>query len=156
MKRHFKAAFLTGLGAVMLGISLLQLLAGTTTLKMVPGVSANPSQLTLKLQVQSTSNSVIYVIQTSTNLVQWDTLVSGRTKPGAVIQLGDVVPTSPAKFYRLTELPAGFVDTNPPAWTNGAGVQFTLTPPSGVTGDGIRPSTTSAWRSIRSSSTACW
>ena len=133
MKRHSKAAVLIGLGAVMLEISLLRLLADQPSLKMVPAVSANPGQVTLKLQLQSTSNSVIYVIQTSTNLVQWNTLVSGKTKPGAVIQLGDVLPTSPVKFYRVTELPVGLVDTNPPAWTNGVGGQFTLAPPSGVT-----------------------
>ncbi len=132
MKRHFKSALLTGLGAVVLGLSLLHLFAAQTSLKLVPQSPAKPGQFTLKMQVQTTSNSVIYVIQTSTNLVTWDTLVSGKTKPGTVIQVADVTPTNRAKFFRVNELPADLVDTNPPVWTNGVGTQFTLTPPSGV------------------------
>ena len=133
MKRHFKTAMLTGLGAVALGLSLVHLFAGQTSLKLVPQSQTKPGQFTLKMQVQSTSNSVIYVIQTSTNLIKWDTLVSGKTKPGAVIQIADVSPTNQARFFRVNELPADLVDTNPPAWTNGVGTQLTLTPPSGVT-----------------------
>ena len=73
------------------------------------------------MQLQSASNSVIYVIQTSTNLVNWDTLVSGKTIPGAVVQIADVSPTNQAKFFRVNEMPADLLDTNPPAWTNGVG-----------------------------------
>ena len=133
MKRHFKTAMLMGLGVVALGLSLAHLVAGQTSLKLVPQAQTKPGQFTLKMQVQSTSNSVIYVIQTSTNLIKWDTLVSGKTKPGAVIQIADVSPTNQAKFFRVNELPADLADTNPPAWTNGVGTQLTLTPPSGVT-----------------------
>ncbi len=133
MKRYFKTAMLTGLGAVALGLSLAHLFAGQASLKLVPQSQTKPGQFTLKMQVQSTSNSVIYVIQTSTNLIKWETLVSGKTKPGAVIQIADVAPTNQAKFFRVNELPADLMDTNPPAWTNGTGTQFTLAPPSGVT-----------------------
>lgn len=62
MKRHFKLAMLIGLGSVALGLSLLHLVAGQTSLKLVPQPQAEPGQFTLKMQVQSTSNSVIYVI----------------------------------------------------------------------------------------------
>lgn len=133
MKLHFKTAVLMTLGVAALGLSLLHLSADQTSLQLQPKAQAKPGRVTLKLQVQSTSNSVIYVIQTSTNLVHWETLVSGKTTPGAVIQMGDISPTNPAKFFRLKELSPNLVDTNPPAWTNGTGAQLTFTPPAGVT-----------------------
>lgn len=107
--------------------------ASQTSLNLVPSASPKTGQFTLKLQVQSVSNSVIYVIQTSTNLVNWNTVVSGKTQPGALLQLANVSPTNQAAFFRVNELPVNFVDTNPPAWTNGVGGQFTLMPPSGAT-----------------------
>ena len=133
MKRYFKFALRLTFGAMILGVSVAHLLAAQTSLKMTPAATSKPGQFTLKVQLQSTSNSVIYVIQTSTNLVNWDTLVSGKTIPGAVVQIANVTPTNKAQFFRVNEMPHDLLDTNPPAWTNGVGGQFTLTPPSGIT-----------------------
>ena len=134
MKPNLKSAVLLGLGGLVATMSLLHLLAGQTTLKLVkPNPPLAGQNVTFKLQLQSGSNAVIYVIQSSTNLVNWQTVLSGKSQPGAVIQIGNVSATNHAQFFRARELPAGLVDTNPPAWTNGVGAQFTLTPPSGVT-----------------------
>ena len=133
MKAFFRTAVLAFEGAVLLGLGLWHLHAGQTSLNLSLTAPPAAGQFTLKMQVHSSSNSIIYVIQTSTNLIQWDTLVSGKAKPGAVIQVANVSPANQAKFFRVNELPPGLVDTNPPAWTNGVGGQFTLTPPSGVT-----------------------
>jgi len=133
MKRHLKSMVLASAGAVVLAVSLLHLRAGQTALKLVPTTSpSQPGQFTLKLQVQIASNSVIYVVQTSTNLVDWQTLVSGKGQPGALIQVADIPAANQAQFFRARELPADLVATNPPSWTNGVGAQFKLTPPSGV------------------------
>ncbi len=132
MKRYFKLAVRLTCGAMLLGVSLAHLMAAQTSLRMTPAATAKPGQFTLKVQLQSTSNSVVYVIQTSTNLVNWNTLVSGKTTPGAVVQIADVTPTNKAQFFRVNEMPPNLLDTNPPAWTNGVGGQFTLTPPSGI------------------------
>ena len=133
MKAYFRSAVLASGGAVLLTLALLGLHAGQTSLKLVSAPSGGPAQFTLRLQMQSTSNSVLYVIQTSTNLIQWDTLVSGKAKPGTLLQVADVSPANHAKFFRVNELSPNLVDTNPPAWTNGVGGTFTLLPPAGAT-----------------------
>ena len=148
MKAYFRSAVLAGAGAVLLAVSLFGLQAGQTSLKLVPSAPGETGQVTLRLQMQSTSNSVLYVIQTSTNLIQWDTLVSGKAKPGALLQVANVSPANNAKFFRVNELPADLVDTNPPAWTNGVGGTFSLLPPTGVTLGWSPRRTTSGWRSI--------
>ena len=133
MKAYFRSAVLAGAGTVLLAVSLFGLHAGQTSLKLVSSAPNGSGQVTLRLQMQSTSNSVLYVIQTSTNLIQWDTLVSGKAKPGALLQVANVSPANNAKFFRVNELPEDLVDTNPPAWTNGVGGTFSLLPPTGVT-----------------------
>src|ERR1017187_409842 len=114
MKAYFKfsSAVLAGGAAVLVALSLVGLHAGQTALKLVSSASGGPGQFTLRLQMQSTSNSVIYVIQTSTNLIQWDTLVSGKAKPGALLQIADVSAANHVKFFRVNEISPDLVDTN--------------------------------------------
>lgn len=131
MKPNLKSAVL--LGGAVVSVSLLHLLGGQTTLKLAkPERPAAGQGLTFKLQLQGGTNTVIYVLQSSTNLVSWETVVSGRVKAGAVIELSDVSPTNKAKFFRVREYGPDLVDTNPPSWTNGLHAQFSVIPPSGA------------------------
>ena len=133
MKPNLKSAVLLGLGGVLATLSLLHLLAGQTTLKLVkPNLPLAGPKVTFKLQLQSGSNGVIYAIQSSTNLVNWQTVLSGKSKPGAVIQLADISATNHAQFFRVREFGSSLVDSTPPGWTNGVNGQFVITPPATV------------------------
>ena len=132
MKSYLKSAILMLCGLMILWASSAKTFASQASLKLLPADMTSSGQFTLKVQLQSTTNSVIYVIQTSTNLMHWDNLVSGKTKPGTVIQIADISPTNRAKFFRVNEFPLDMTDTNPPTWTNGVGGQLTLNPPTGV------------------------
>ncbi len=133
MKSYLKSAVVLGLGGIVVTLSLLHLLAGQSTIELVrPNPPPAGTNVTFALQLQSGSNGVIYVIQSSTNLVDWEPVMSGKSEPGVVIQVANVAATNHAQFFRARELPGDLMDTNPPTWTNGANGRFVITPPTAV------------------------
>src|SRR5579883_363809 len=133
MKRSLNSLVVIGLACAAL-FSCLCHSAGQTMLKIAQpgGNSGSQTNLIFKLQLQSASNSVIYVLQSSTNLLNWQTVLSGKSLPGASFKITDVSPTNSAMFFRVHEYGHRLSDTNAPTWTNGPGTQFTITPPSSL------------------------
>src|SRR5689334_21322982 len=99
MKRNFKTTIALGAVALVLAISLFHLFASQLNLKLAPNPTSPGKQVTFKLQVQSGSNSVIYLLQSSTNLANWQTVLSGKATPGSTVQIGNVNPTEKARFF---------------------------------------------------------
>ena len=131
MKRKLNP-MVVGLAVWILAGWLGSLFAAQTMLRLVPpSNSTTGTNLTFRLQLQSSSNSVIYVLQSSSDLLSWRTVLSGKSLPGAAVQITDLSPTNRSMFFRVREY-GKLVDTNPPTWTNGPATQFVLKPPSSV------------------------
>ena len=132
MKRNTKFGALLGVAAVALAASLFRLQGDPASLKLT---TADPKtkgdQITFKLQLEGGSNGVIYLIQSSTNLTDWETLLSVKSQPGAALPLGDVTATNKTRFYRVQPKGPG-TDTNAPSWTNGVNGRATVSPPATV------------------------
>lgn len=77
-----------------------------------------------KLHLQGGSNTTVFLIQSSTNLLNWRPVLSGKSKPGQDLIVMEVMPTNKAQFFLLREI-GGQTDTNPPAWTNGVNGRLT-------------------------------
>ncbi len=132
MKNVLKSALLTGVGALLLTLPLLPLRGDQSTLKIerpAPPPKQNP--LTFKLQVQSDTNGMAYVIQASTNLVDWKPVLTVKPPPGEPVSASQVPATNDLSFFRLVGLlSATSTNTNGPVWTNGVGDGFSLLPPA--------------------------
>ena len=132
MKRSLRWSLgfaLAGLVALGLGRTVLALPASLQIGS--PGQLHVAKGVTFKLQLQCSSNGVAYLIQSSTNLTDWQTVLSVKAKPGEVIPLGDWSETNKARFYKLVEL-GSLVDTNPPTWSNGLNGRFSVSLPGSV------------------------
>jgi len=88
-----------------------------------------PDHLSFKLKLESGTNGVIYVIQSSPNLANWQTLLSVKSTPG-VMSLGEVPATNAMQYFRLIQ--GAGDDTNAPAWTNGVQGKLVSGPPGRI------------------------
>src|SRR5438105_3704378 len=133
MKRNLNLAWL-GLGGLLLLMSLLRLLAGPPSLKITPPNPPPPAdKMKFNLQLQGSSQGGINLIQSSTNLLSWETILSVNAKPGEVIAAGEIRPTNATRFFRVLQADSSVRDTNAPSWTNGLKAKFAVTGPSTAT-----------------------
>ena len=132
MKRNVKLTALLGVGAVILAVSLIHLSGGQATLRLLaPNPNVKADKNAYQLQLLGGSNGAIYTIQTSTNLVDWETLLSVMTPSSNAISLGQIAATKNASFYRVSPKGPGD-DTNAPAWSGGVTGRVVVTPPTTV------------------------
>jgi RHS repeat-associated protein len=106
----------------------------------------------LTLRVQGATTNATYLVQTSSNLTQWRTLLTVRPDAGNAIPAETLQPTQAVIFYRLLELakpthaPVPFAsagdlrglddplgDTSPPSWPTGPNGRLTIGPSTGWT-----------------------
>ncbi len=92
---------------------------------------ATPGHPAIQLQLLGGVTNGIYRVQSSTNLIQWRTIMAVKSGPIQPLPLGNLPTTGGATFYRALGV-SGVGDTNPPAWSNGVGGTFTLTSPTSL------------------------
>lgn len=94
-------------------------------------VTPKNNELVVRLQVEAGTNGATYVIQTSTNLTQWRTLLAVKPAAGEAVTVGNIPATNQQAFFRLMELNIE-AETNAPAWTNGVRGSFVLINPGSI------------------------
>ena len=105
MKRSSQLLVLLSVATLLLVAALFRLAAvEPASLKIVKGSRAKSGDaITFRLEVQAGSNDVTCVVQTSTNLVNWQTVFSTRTKVDAPPAVAEFNATNDARFFRLVE-----------------------------------------------------
>lgn len=138
MKRNSRLlAAATGMAATLAAVLLL--VAGSPPPKGKLTATANRplvvtplgNQVNVRLELESGTNNTTYIVQSSTNLFSWKTILAVRPPAGATLTLGNFPATNQTTMFRLIEL-NDLTETNPPAWSNGLSSQFTVTPPNRV------------------------
>lgn len=138
MKRNFRLTAVTT-GLVVTLTAVLVLLAdgpptkGKLTATAQPPLLVVPQngQVHVRLDLAASTNTTTYIVQSSTNLLNWKTVLAVRPAAGSTLTVGSFPATNPATLFRLVEL-GSLTETNSPAWSNGLSSTFAVTPPNRV------------------------